>query len=55
MDTVGQLMTSLNLSPINPEDQKIIKALIGAWYGAGMLSKILSPALAQKAQSLINK
>ena len=55
MDTVGQLMTSLNLSPINPEDQKIIKALIGAWYGAGMLSKILSPALATKAQSLINK
>ena len=55
MDTVGQLMTSLNLSPINPEDQKIIKALIGAWYGAGMLSKILTPALAKKAQSLINK
>ena len=52
---VGQLMTSLNLSPINKEDQKIIKALIGAWYAGGMLSKILSPALATKAKSLINK
>lgn len=55
MDTIGQLMTSLNLSPINKEDQKIIKALIGAWYAGGMLSKILSPALVTKAKSLINK
>ena len=55
MDTIGQLMTSLNLSPINKEDQKIIKALIGAWYAGGMLNKILTPALAGKAKALINK
>jgi uncharacterized protein YbcI len=55
MDTVGQLMTSLNLSPINSEDQKIIRALIGAWYAGGMLKNILTPALAGKAQKFINK
>lgn len=50
MDTVGQIFTSLNLSPTNPDDQKIIKGLIGAWYAAKMLGNILGPGLAAKAK-----
>jgi len=44
MDTIGQIMTALNLSPTNPQDQMILKAMIGTWMAAGLF-KTITPGI----------
>jgi hypothetical protein len=53
-NTIGVIFNSLGLSPNNPEDRKIIKALIYTLYGTKVLNNLSSP-LAKILKSFIKK
>lgn len=40
-DTIGNIFETIGLDPKNnPEDQTLVRVMLGAWFGAGMVQKI---------------